>query len=192
MAEYSGGGRRGGEEAVSALRQQLEASRLELARARQQAEVGICVSGVWNFTLHPLPHHLGGGVGAETAAAASPLELAQARQQAEVGCRASRISSCSHTPHTLYQAAGSPIQHWPHGLAGVGGAFNQPCTSMACTISSPSHTCNRRHSWVDMRIPAASVRCNKGRRAGQIIHMRSSKAFPGCNSRQPLADQFCA
>lgn len=41
MAEFSGSGRRGGEETVSVLRQQLEASRLELARARQQAEAGI-------------------------------------------------------------------------------------------------------------------------------------------------------
>lgn len=49
--------------------------------------------------LHPasLPHHLAGGVSAETAAAASPLELAQARQQAEVACRASGKRSCSHT-----------------------------------------------------------------------------------------------
>lgn len=41
---------------------------------------------------------------------------------------------------------------------------------------------------MDMRIPA--VGCNKRRRAGQIIHIQ--KASVRCNSRQPLADQFCA
>lgn len=41
VSASSAAGRRGGEEAVSVLRQQLEASRGELARARQQAEVRI-------------------------------------------------------------------------------------------------------------------------------------------------------